>query len=317
MKSKYKTITVTIGLICLMGFCILAIMSTTGLFKAGATTARLMGIFIIAAGACLSLNAATTILDKPKENVPPLYRRFALAIVIGTGLLVLLWLIVLFTSDIGLIVKYIFGGKKFKISSTEYATYEAAMAAAQDTQKIVSRHLRITEITICATIIVAYLNLFVTRRFVFKNRMVAIQITLFFGAFLFYFWIFWFTLTAGTVYHTKVNQYVRLCIEPSVSMLINPLGFTIALSGLAMYIISRFASIGPMRRFKNEGLFEKEEITDYVSEEPKVAPQPSTPIANDTNDIKARIEKLKELHDQGLITDEEFEKKKKDIIDSL
>ena len=40
-------------------------------------------------------------------------------------------------------------------------------------------------------------------------------------------------------------------------------------------------------------------------------------FGTDTNDVKARLQKLNELHDQGLISDEDYEKKKKDIIDSL
>ena len=321
MKSrKYKTITVTLGLISLMMFCVLGIVSITGLFKGNAAYARVMGILIITAGASLSLNAATTILDRPKEQVSKLYRTLALSIVVGTLILVIFWLIVVFVSDIGLIVKYIVGGK-FKVS--EYGTIELAKEAGMKVQNTVEKHLVITQIAICLTIIVAYLNLVVTRRFVFKNRMIPIQITLYIGAFLFYFWIFWFALSAKAelTFHEKKNLY-SLDIRSTVGAVVNPLGFTIALSGLAMYIISRFASIGSMRRFKNEGLFEetkKEILDDLKGDEPKVEEpkQVETATTNDSNDVKARLEKLKELHAQGLITDEEFEKKKKDIIDSL
>ena len=77
-----------------------------------------------------------------------------------------------------------------------------------------------------------------------------------------------------------------------------------------------------MRRFKNEGLFEekhtvseiKEAIAEVKEEQAQEAP---TQAEAPQDDVKSRIQKLKELRDEGLITDEEFEQKKKDIIDSL
>ena len=314
-NKKYKTITVTLGLIALMLFCILAIVALTGLFKPNGVYAKIMGILIIAAGACLSLNAATTILDRPKDKVPSMYRKLALSIVIATGVLVVFWLIVLFVSDMGAIVNAI-GGKKFNASSYE-GSMEAAQAAANAAKNKVGAHLAITQIAICLTVIVAYFNLFVTRRFVFKNRMVPIQITLFIGAFLFYFWIFCFAASAKiAVTENIAKSRYSLDIRSAVNLVVNPLGFTIALSGLTMYIISLFASIGSMRRFKNEGLFEEKATAEVTSSTNDTKIENKNEDAN-TDDVKTRIQKLKELHDQGLISDEEYEAKKTEIIDSI
>ena len=315
-KTRLKAITVTAGLICLMFFCILAIFAITNVIKANAFYGRVMGILLIAAGSALSLNAATTILDRPKDKVSNIYRKLAFTIVILTGVLVVLWLIVLFTTNVGLVCKYI-GGSKFRFGSSEiYKTAVEAQQAAQDAIDKVKPQLVFIQISIALTVIVAYINLVVTRRFVFKGRMVPIQVAMYLGAFVFYLWILLFFLngTYDLVKHTNssdVVDYYKVIFRPRIEAIYNGLGIALMLSGLVVYIIARFASIGSMRRFRNEGLFETEQPSKAIESNEVTTP------TNDKDDVKARIQKLNELHDQGLINDEEYEKKKKDIIDSL
>lgn len=311
-KTHYKSITITVGLICLMIVAILLIALATKLAKGNGAYARVIGVFLIISLACLSLNPATTILDRPKEKIPSSYRKLIIGIVIATGAIVLLWFIVLFATNPGLIIRYSVG-KRFEFGgSNEYADQAAALVAANEARDEVARHLLITKLSVCATIIVAYFNLLVTRRFILKNRMVPIQVLLYVGAFLFYIWLFFFTISSKASVLTKkeyiTKNYVRAIVEPTggMSFLVNPLGITIALSGLAIYVIARFSSIWAIRRFKNEGLFD-DKATSIDSKNNN----------EDKTDAKSRIEKLKELHDQGLISDEDFEKKKKEIIDSI
>ena len=314
-KTHYKSITITVGLICLMIVAVLLIALATKLAKGNGAYARVIGVFLIISLACLSLNPATTILDRPKEKVPSSYRKLIIGIVIATGAIVLLWFIVLFATNPGLIIRYSVG-KRFEFGgSNEYPDQAAALVAANEARDEVARHLLITKLSVCATIIVAYFNLLVTRRFILKNKMVPIQVLLYVGAFLFYIWLFFFSISSKASVLTNEEyiskNYVRAIVEPTggMSFLVNPLGITIALSGLAIYVIARFSSIWAIRRFKNEGLFDDKATTsDSNNIDTK---------ENDKNDAKSRIEKLNELHSQGLITDEEYEKKKKDIIDSL
>ena len=322
-RTRYKSIIITVGLITLMMFAVMCIVAITGLFKPNAVYAKIMGILLIAAGACLSLNAATTILDKPKEVVRGKYRQLALAIVIATAALVLLWLIVLFVVDMGTLVGLL-NQKKYTVGTAEgqYATLELAKAARTADVNALRPHLFIVELTIALTIIVAYFNLIVTRRYVLKNRLVPIQVCLYFGAFIFYMWFLLFFITIGFTYTGK-ESYCKLFLRPSLELVINPLGYTLLFSGIIVYLIARFASIGSMRRFKNEGLFEEKQILDPepVDEKPatEATPVQAAPVkeTSSTDDVKARIQKLKELHDQGLISDEEYEAKKKEIIDSI
>lgn len=315
-KTHYKSITITVGLICLMIVAILLIALATKLFKGNAAYAKTVGIFLIISLACLSLNPATTILDRPKDSVPNKYRKLVLGIIIATGVVVLLWLIVLFATDPGLIIRYSVG-KRFKVGTGEgeFADKAAAYAAATAAIDKVRRHLIITQLSVCLTVIVAYFNLVVTRRYILKNRMIPIQVALYVGAFLFYIWFFIFAASAHAFVFDidKYDNYARAIVEPTGSMgiVVNPVGFTLMLSGLAIYIISIFSSMWAVRRFKNEGLYEERSSTA----DNKV--QTSTTEKADNNDIKARLEKLNELHSQGLISDEEFENKKKEIIDSL
>ncbi len=315
-KTRYKSIIITIGLITLMIFAVMCVIAATGLYKPNAVYAKIMGILVIAAGACLSLNAATTILDKPKEVVPGKYRKMALGIVIATAALVLLWLIVLFAVDMGAMVNCI-GGKKFTAAAE--GSIDAAKIAAEAYASKLKPHLFIVELTIALTIIIAYFNLIVTRRYVLKNRLVPIQVCLYFGAFIFYFWFLMFFITIGFKYKlSSSSDYWKVSLSPSLNMLINPLGYTLLFSGIIVYLIARFASIGSMRRFKNEGLFEEKQILNPEDDD-EVKPVQEAPQveATPSNDVKARIQQLKDLHDQGLISDEEFETKKKEIIDSI
>ena len=314
-RTHYKSITMTVGLISLMLVSVLLIALATQLAKGNALYAKFIGILLIIAGACLSLNTATTILDKPKETVPSKYRKFVIGIIIATGVVVILWLIVLFATDPGLIVRYA-TGKRFKYPTTDYADEAAALAAADNMKNKIRAHLIITQITVAVTIIVAYFNLVVPRRFIFKNRMIPIQVALYLGAFLFYIWFFLFALSP----YVKVNQdtggdYIRVIITSNITLLTSSLGITLALSGLAIYLIARFSSIWAVRRFKNEGLYDEKAIVKSDVNEPK-AEEPKA-IDKPVNDVKARLEKLNELHEQGLISDEDYEKKKADIIDSL
>lgn len=320
-KRRYKSIIITIGLLTLMIFSVMCIVAITGLFKPNAVYAKIMGLLVITAGACLSLNAATTILDKPKEIVRGKYRQLAFAVVIATAALVLLWLIVLFVVDMGTLVGLL-NQKKYSVGTGagQYATLELAKAARTADVDKLRPHLFIVELTVALTILVAYFNLIVTRRYVLKNRLVPIQICLYFGAFIFYMWFFVFFITIGFTYSEKGDTWCKLFLRPSLGLVINPLGYTLLFSGVIIYLIARFASIGSMRRFKNEGLFEEKQILNPEPEDEPVAAKPveEKPVeAAPVNDVKARIQQLKDLHDQGLISDEEFEAKKKEIIDSI
>ncbi len=145
-KTRYKSIIITIGLITLMIFAVMCVIAATGLYKPNAVYAKIMGILVIAAGACLSLNAATTILDKPKETVRGKYRKLAFAIVIATAALVLLWLIVLFAVDMGKLVGLL-NQKKYSVGTSDgqYATMELAKAARDKDVSALKPHLFIVD----------------------------------------------------------------------------------------------------------------------------------------------------------------------------
>lgn len=51
----------------------------------------------------------------------------------------------------------------------------------------------------------------------------------------------------------------------------------------------------------------------WAADQPQVAEQPQAPAA-DTDDQFAELEKLAELRDKGILTPEEFEAKKKQIL---
>lgn len=314
-KTRYKSITITIGLISLMLVCILLIALATSLAKGNAVYAKVVGILLIISLSCLSLNTATTILDKPKETIPSNYRKLVLGIIIATGVVVLLWLIVLFATDPGLIVRYSVG-KRFEFNSGDEASIALALQEANEVADKIRNHLLITQIATCVTIIVAYFNLIVTRRFIFKNRMVPIQVAMYVGAFLFYIWFFLFAASP----YVKVNDatghsYHRVIITSNLGIITSNLGITLALSGLAIYIISKISTIWAVRRFKNEGLYDEKAVVKGDIKENNDSVSSNT--NSNPNDAKTRIEKLKELHEQGLISDEDFEKKKKEIIDSI
>lgn len=50
---------------------------------------------------------------------------------------------------------------------------------------------------------------------------------------------------------------------------------------------------------------------------PVATPSPQAPSPSASRDEVTQLQKLKELRDRGLITDEEYEKKRKDILDRL
>lgn len=306
-KTHYKSITLTTGLISLMLLCILLIALATSLVKGNEIYAKFVGLLIIISFSCLSLNTAATILDKPKESIPSKYKKLVLGIIISTGVVVVLWLIVLFATDIGLVVRYSVG-KQFKFTNGDEASKAAALVEATDMANKIKGHLFVIQLATCVTMLVAYFNLFVTRRFIFKNRMLPIQIAMYIGAALFYLWIFIFAISA----YVKVNDatghdYHRVIVTSNFGAIVSNLGLTLALSGLAVYLIAKLATIWSVRKFLNEGLDDNKATSSSNA---------------DTNNIKEnspkdRLEKLNELHSQGLISDEDYEKKKKDIIDSI
>jgi hypothetical protein len=116
--------------------------------------------------------------------------------------------------------------------------------------------------------------------------------------------------------------YYRLILRSSVSVLGSAISAFVLISSFMVFMIMKISSARSVRRGRNQILYGSNEEVDEIDEAPKPVKEeikePVKPVENtSSNDIKARIEKLKELHENGLITDEEYEKKKKDIIDSL
>lgn len=64
---------------------------------------------------------------------------------------------------------------------------------------------------------------------------------------------------------------------------------------------------------------DKDEIEEYKSEHPQTEEKTNNKEENDSdlNDIKIKLEKLKKLKDEGLITEEDFQKKKAALIDLI
>jgi hypothetical protein len=53
---------------------------------------------------------------------------------------------------------------------------------------------------------------------------------------------------------------------------------------------------------------------------PKPQPQPQSqprPIPKQTNDIEYKLKKIKELYEKGLITEEDYKKKKQQIMEDF
>jgi len=60
-----------------------------------------------------------------------------------------------------------------------------------------------------------------------------------------------------------------------------------------------------------------EEAASDDEGEAEHASAPSTKSGEGSGDVEARLKKLERLHDKGLVTDEEYEAKKEEILDSL
>ena len=131
------------------------------------------------------------------------------------------------------------------------------------------------------------------------------------------------TYSYDLVPHTDKGYY-RLILRSSVSALGSAVSAFVLISSFMVFMIMKISSARTARRGRNQILFGSNEELDELESTVAQAPvkeeikEPVKPVeTSSNNDIKARIEKLNELHSQGLITDEEYEKKKKDIIDSL
>ena len=65
------------------------------------------------------------------------------------------------------------------------------------------------------------------------------------------------------------------------------------------------------------GKDECREAVGFVREKIKESNQPETVVAESEPDPVEQLEKLKNLHDQGVVTDEEFEEKKQNLMDKI
>ena len=327
MSIKLKPLFFKIGLFSLMAASICFALMITGIAKNQNTTvAYILGVLFIVACSAISLNTTASILDAPKDRVTPFYRKAALVLAILTGILALLWIIVLFAGQVNVALRYIVG-KKFTFGTgKDYLTQQDAYQAAFDIQEKLQPKLILTQITIAFTIILAYINLVIINKFALKNRMKSIQFVLYLSAFIFFAWFFILIMTYAydLVPHTDKGYY-RLILRSSVSVLGSAVSAFVLISSFMVFMIMKISSARSVRRGRNQILYGSNEEVDEIDEAPKQAKvevkeeikEPIKPVENTSNDIKARIEKLNELHDQGLITDEEYEKKKKDIIDSI
>ena len=327
MKIKLRPLFFKIGLFSLMAASICFALMVSGIAGNSSTTvAYILGVLFIVACCALSLNTTSSILDAPKDRVTPFYRKIAIGLAIATGVLALLWIIVLFAGQVNVALRYIVG-KKFQFGQGKtYLTDAAALKAAQDVNDTMQPKLLLTQIAIAFTIILAYVNLVATNKFALKNRMRSIQFVLYLSAFVFFAWFFILIITYSydLVPHTDQNYY-RLILRSSVSALGSAISAFVLISSFMVFMIMKISSARSVRRGRNQILYGSSEELDIdeaptpkeVKEEIKEPVKPVENTQTSSNDIKDRIEKLKELHDNGLITDEEYEKKKKDIIDSL
>ena len=325
MKIKLRPLFFKIGLFSLMAASICFALMITGIAGSSTTAvAYILGILFIISCCALSLNTTSSILDAPKERVKPFYKKVALAIAIMTAILAILWIIVLFAGKVNEALRYTVG-KRFEYGTGEkYETEALAFEAVTNMKNLQQPRLILIQLTIAFTIIVSYFNLVTTSKFAFKNRMKSIQFILYLSSFIFFAWFMILILTYSyeIIPHTD-KYYYRLFLHSSVSTLGSAVSAFVLISSFLVFMIMKIASARSIRRFRNQILYDSADETDALDtsikakEEIKEAPKQveATPISN--NDVKSRIEKLNELHSQGLITDEEYEKKKKEIIDSL
>ena len=324
MNIRLKPLFFKIGLFSLMAASICFALMVTGIAGDGTTAvAYILGVLFIIACCAISLNTTASILDAPKDRVTPFYKKAALIIAVATAILAILWIVVLFAGQVNMALRYTVG-KQFQFGSGKtYPTDILAKTAAEDVVNAQEPRLILIKLTIAFTILVAYFNLVSTSKFAFKNRMKSIQFVLYLSSFIFFAWflILIMTYSYDIVPHTEKGYY-RLILRSSVSTFGNAVSAFVLISSFMVYMIMKIASARSLRRYRNQILYGSNDEEDMdapkvkeVKEETKVEAKPES-IAP-TNDVKARIQKLNELHEQGLINDEEYEKKKKDIIDSL
>ena len=321
---KLRSLFFRIGLFSLMAASICFALLITGIAKdANTIVAYILGILFIVACCSLSLNTTSSILDAPKDRVTPFYRKTALVLAIATGIIALLWIIVLFAGEVNMALRYIVG-KQFQFGNgKKYLDAQAAFSAALDAQDKYGAKLLLIKITIALTILLAYVNLLVTHKFALKNRMKSIQFILYLSAFIFFAWFFILAMTYAydLVPHLD-KEYYRLILRSNVSALGSAVSAFVLISSFMVFIIMKISTARSVRRARNQILYGTSEEIDVLDtkatvKETKVQEPIKKEDTSSNNDVKARIEKLNELHQQGLITDEEYEKKKKDIIDSL
>ncbi|MCR5462293.1 MAG: SHOCT domain-containing protein [bacterium] len=320
---KLRPLFFRIGLFSLMAASICFALLITGIAKdANTIVAYILGILFIVACCSLSLNTTSSILDAPKDRVTPFYRKTALILAIATGIIALLWLVVLFAGEVNMALRYIVG-KQFQFGNgKEYLDAQAAYSAALNVQDDLTSKLVIIKLAIAFTIVLAYINLIITHKFALKNKMKSIQFVLYLSSFIFFAWFFILTMTYtyDLVPHTDKNYY-RLILRSNVDALGSAVSAFVLISSFMVFMIMKISSARSVRRGRNQILYGTNEDVDALETTPKnnkeEIKEPVKALDASNNDVKARIEKLNELHTQGLITDEEYEKKKKDIIDSL
>ena len=323
MKIKLRPLFFKIGLFSLMAASICFALMVSGIAGSSSTTvAYILGVLFIVACCALSLNTTSSILDAPKDRVSPFYRKLAMILAIATGILALLWIIVLFAGQVNVALRYIVG-KKFNVVDNNV---EAAQKAAHDLIDKMQPKLLLTQIAIAFTIILAYVNLVATNKFALKNRMRSIQFVLYLSAFVFFAWFFILIMTYAYDYVEHLDKgYIRVILRSSVSALGSAISAFVLISSFMVFMIMKISSARSVRHGRNQILYGSNEELDIdetptpkeVKQEVKEETKPVENTSTPTNDIKDRLEKLKELHNQGLINDEDYEKKKKDIIDSL
>lgn len=63
--------------------------------------------------------------------------------------------------------------------------------------------------------------------------------------------------------------------------------------------------------------FGRKNVGPEIYIEDDMAQQPQQPAGSEPDGIEQRLERLSDLYDKGLVTDEEYEKKRQEILDEL
>ena len=88
-------------------------------------------------------------------------------------------------------------------------------------------------------------------------------------------------------------------------------------------ITGKIMGIGPLqgntlKQFVNGFLFRLDaRIEKYLKEKPKVEKSISNAVSSNEDELLSKLKRLKELLDAGVITKDEFEEKKKDLLDKI